>query len=574
MKVVNIEKVPGPRRAYDLKVDGTHCYFVGPGVLAHNCDLVYRGRKLVQAITRGDGAEGEDITRNVLLMEGAVRVLPASCPDDVNVRGEIIVRKSKFAAEFPGESNTRNTAAGTAKRQSDYAKAAHLTVVAYQYLPAGVPMASKDAEIDALTHMGFVTTPRYEARTSAEVIAIFAGYVASKRDALDWDIDGLVVDVNDRDEREALGSHNMRPNGARALKFPHAQKATKLRDVRWQVGKSGRLTPVADFDTVNLAGANVSKASLHNIGYMDELASDAGQETLALGDEIMVARRNDVIPYVEAVLVPTEDEPATIFEPPTECPDCGTATERDGAYLICPNGDACPAQISGAIKRWIAKIEIKHFGTSLIDMLCETGAVERIADLYTLDPAKVAAMDMGGRKVGGTADKAFRNLHAKTTLPLATFVGSLGIPMIGRSMAGKLVDAGLSSLNAMSKAKVSEVADIPNVGNTKATAFCDGYWDLLDRGVITALLAHITIAAKATGAFSDKSVCLTGFRDATMTAAIEAQGGTVKSGVSKTLTILVTKDPTSQSGKAQKARKYGTEVIGVDEMWNRLGGRP
>jgi DNA ligase (NAD+) len=538
-------------------------------------DLVYRKRQLVQAITRGDGAEGEDITRNVLLMEGAVRVLPATCPDDVNVRGEIVCRKSNFKAHFPGESNPRNTAAGTAKRQTGHEKAKYLTVVAYQYLPNGVPLDSKEREISTLTGMGFVTPPTYTVSSVGDVIRIFEEYVAGKRDALDWDIDGLVVDVDDRDQREAMGSHNMRPNGARALKFPHAQRPSVLRDIRWQVGKSGRLTPVADFDTVNLAGANVSKASLHNLDYIGQLAGDAGQQYLAEGDEILVARRNDVIPMIEAVIQATDNANAKVFHTPTVCPDCGTPVVNDGAYLVCPNGESCPAQISGAIKRWLTKIGVKHFGDALVDLLCETGKVERIADLYRLDPNEVAAMEFPDcRKVGGTADKAFRNLHAATTMPLHVFVGSLGIPLIGRSMAKTLVDGGLDSLNAMSKAKVADVAAIPGVGQTKAEAFCDGFWDLLDRGIITALLAHVTIAAKAVGTFTGKSICMTGFRDAQMEQAIEAQGGSIKGSVSKDLTILVTKDPTSNSGKAQKARQYGTEIIGIDEMWDRLGGRP
>jgi len=260
---------------------------------------------------------------------------------------------------------------------------------------------------------------------------------------------------------------------------------------------------------------------------------------------------------------------------PTVCPECQTPLITDGEYLVCPNGESCPAQISGAIKRWLTKIGVKHFGDALVDLLCETGRVERIADLYRLDPNEVAAMEFPDcRKVGGTADKAFRNLHAATTMPLHVFVGSLGIPLIGRSMAKTLVDGGLDSLNAMSKAKVADVAAIPGVGQTKAEAFCDGFWDLLDRGIITALLAHVTIAAKAVGAFTGKSICMTGFRDAQMEQAIEAQGGSIKGSVSKDLTILVTKDPTSNSGKAQKARQYGTEIIGIDEMWDRLGGRP
>jgi len=551
----------GSRKSLTHKLDGI------------SIDMVYRDRRFVQAITRGDGSTGEDITQNVLLMEGAVRMLPASLSGNVNVRGEIVCRRSSFTLNFPGESNPRNTAGGKAKGQTGDA-AKYLTVVAYQLLPDGVPLTSKTAEIVSLSNMGFVVPPCYSATTLDEIIAVFDEYVATKRDLLDWEIDGLVVDIDNRDDREAMGSSNMRPNGARALKFPHAQKLTFLRAIRWQVGKSGRLTPVADFDTVNLAGANVSKASLHNIGYMDELAGDAGQTNLSVGDEIMVARRNDVIPYVEAVQTPNPDPNAVVFNIPTVCPDCAAAVERNGAYLICPNGKSCPAQISGAIKRWIAKIGVLHFGTSLIDMLCETGIIDRISDIYTLDPAVVARMDIGGRKVGGTADKAFRNLHAKTTLPLHVFIGSLGIPLVGRSTAKTLVDAGLDSLNKMSKVKVSTVAAIPGMGQTRAESFVDGFWDLLDRGVIAGLLAHITIAAKATGVLDGVSVCFTNVRDNTCETAIEAAGGTVKSSVGKGLTILVAKDPKGTSGKLAKARQYGTEIIDIEEMWTRLGGRP
>ena len=267
--------------------------------------------------------------------------------------------------------------------------------------------------------------------------------------------------------------------------------------------------------------------------------------------------------------------PATsYFQPPTQCPECNSTLVTKGEYLICPNSDGCPAQIAGALKRWMDKIGVLHFGDALIDMLCESGKVETIADLYTLDPKEVAQMGMGGRQVGGTATKAFNNLHANKTIPLHIFVGALGIPLIGRSMAKMIVDAGFDSLNKMSKAKVADIAGIAGMGQIKAEAFCDGFWDLLDKGIITGLLKHITVATKAVGAFTGKSVCLTGFRDKQMEAAVEAAGGTMKSSVSKDLTYLVALDKTSSSGKAEQARKYGVEVISPDEMWDRLGGKP
>lgn len=276
----------------------------------------------------------------------------------------------------------------------------------------------------------------------------------------------------------------------------------------------------------------------------------------------------------------TTPAPLIRFHPPVHCPECQAALIMKGEYLICPNSDGCPAQVSGAIKRWITKVGILHFGDTLVEMLCETGKIETIADLYELDPKDVAQMGMGGRMVGGTAAKAFSNLHAAKTIPLHVFVGSLGIELIGRSMAKTIADAGFDTLNKMSKATPAQIAAIPGVGQTKADAFCDGFWDLLDRGTITGLLKHITVAAKATGGLSNMSVCFTDIRDKQAEREIEAQGGTVKGSVSKDLTILVAKDPINgTSSKAQTARKYqaagqAIEIISLDEMWDRLGGRP
>lgn len=268
-----------------------------PSIITHkldgiSIDLRYEKRRLTQALTRGDGDVGEDITRNVLLMQGVVKQLPPNLPDLVFVRGEIVCLKSDFAVHFQGESNPRNTAAGTAKRQSDPDKCKHLTVVAYQYLRDGVPLPSKAIELGDLASHGFIVPAYYPANTLAQVQAVYDEYVATKRDLLDYEIDGLVIDVDDRDAREALGDLNSRPRGAVAFKFPHDQKPSILRAIRWQVGKSGRITPVADFDEVVLGGAKVKQASLHTVDRVQGLK-------LWKGCSIMVSRRNDVIPMVE-----------------------------------------------------------------------------------------------------------------------------------------------------------------------------------------------------------------------------------------------------------------------------------
>ena len=261
--------------------------------------LKYENRKLVQALTRGDGTIGENITRNVLLMKGAVKVLPPTLPNgtptpqNVYVRCEIVCLKSDFALHFPTESNPRNTASGTAKRQSDTSKCAYLTVMAYQLLPNGKALESKTLEMKALKQMGFVT-PRFQAcQDATEVSALYEEYVNGVRSSLDYDIDGLVVDVDDRDARESLGDKNHRPKGAIAFKFPHELKPTILRNVRWQVGGSGRVTPIAEFEPVILGGRTIKKASLAGVRQVEHL-------NLYEGCSIMVCLRNDVIPRVEA----------------------------------------------------------------------------------------------------------------------------------------------------------------------------------------------------------------------------------------------------------------------------------
>jgi DNA ligase (NAD+) len=287
------------------------------------------------------------------------------------------------------------------------------------------------------------------------------------------------------------------------------------------------------------------------------------------GDLILVSRRNDVIPYVEAVLSP--GMPRTkAFLIPDECPSCKAKLERDGEYLVCRNED-CEAQAAGAIKRWVKKIGVLHVGETLIETLVEAGLVEDPADLYTLDVDKVADLDLSGRKVGGSASKAIKNLNDKKTLPLHVFVGSLGIPLIGRSMAKIFVDAGYSTLSKMLKAKIADVAAIPGVGQTKAEAFVLGFEK--KAGLVAKLLGNGVQVQTATGALIGKSFCMTGFRDGALGDALEKAGGSMKSSVSKGLSYLIAADPSSTSGKAQKARTYGTQVIGIDDAWAMVGGK-
>lgn len=542
--------------------------------------LRYEKGKLVQGLTRGNGETGEDITPNVRLMKGAVKQLPpvvkgVQIPDAVYVRGEIVVLKSDFEEHFRGDKNPRNTASGTAKRQSNADKCRYLTIKAYQWLPDGMAPPTKLHEFECLQDAGFKTSNWFIRTRKEGVQEVYQEYIDSKRDSLDYLIDGLVVELDGRDLREGKGIVDGRPKGAVAYKFPHEVKPTTLRNIRWQVGNSGRVTPVAEFKPVDLAGATVIQASLHNVGNIHRLAGNVGQEYLFKNDTIMVARRNDVIPYVEEVLETDgdyiRDEDAFLI--PAFCPSCKGALKMDGEYLICPNTDGCEAQATGAIKRWVKKIDIKHVGDALIETLVDAGLVSDIADLYTLDPDEVENLTMLGsdRRVGAAGRKAINNLNKKMALPIHVFVGSLGIPLIGRSMAKTIVDGGYDTLSKMLKAKISGVAGIPGVGRTKAEGFVKGF--KAKAGLIAKLVSVGIVIQAATGPLRGKIFCLTGFRDSGLTEALERAGGTVKSGVSKKITHLILQDVNSRSGKAKKAREYNQRgeanitLIDPDEAW-------
>jgi len=271
------------------------------------------------------------------------------------------------------------------------------------------------------------------------------------------------------------------------------------------------------------------------------------------------------------------------FNIPTHCPSCTAPLSRDGEYLRCTNED-CPAQTTGAIKRYVSKVGVLHVGDALIEALVESNLVTDCADLYTLDPDEVALLEIGGRRVGGTADKAINNLNAKKTLPLHVLVGSLGIPLIGRSMAKIIVDAGYNTLSLMFKARVNHplmankngtwvtlppLASIPSVGDTKAISFVEGFASRA--GLIAKLLANGITVQDVSGPLVGKTFCMTGFRDQALAEAIEKAGGTMKGSVSKGLTYLISQDPNSTSGKAQTARQYGVKVIGIDEAQKLAG---
>lgn len=508
-----------------------------------------------QALTRGDGVIGEDITSNVRRMKN----VPASVAvGDLLVRGEIVLLKDDHKAHFPDKANPRNAASGTAKRL-DGTGSEHLSVIVYQIVE-GVNSTTEEEQFQTLTKLGFVC-PRWQtSKTSAEVITIWQEYASRIRDSLPYEIDGLVVRVNDLADQVAMGDTHNRPLGATAFKFTPAGRETVATDCIWQVGGTGRMTPVAVFDPVNLVGAEVTRASLYNIAYIEEIGFDVGAT-------ILVVRANDVIPRVSQVIKGT----GTVAKAPTHCPACGAETARDGEYVICPNTGGCPAQVVGRIKQWIGELNILEWGETLIQRLVDEGLVTTAADLYKLKKERVAALERMGER---SAEKVLETLWASTPIALENFLGALSIPLCATSIIRLVIDAGYDSLEKIQRMTYAELLAIQGLGPKRADAIHDGLRK--NKPLIDELLAAgVAIKVRAQGTLTGKSVCFTGKsvrKRGELEQMVVAAGGTVKGSVGRGLTYLVMADANSTSTKAQAARKNGTTCLSEEDFVTLCGG--
>jgi DNA ligase (NAD+) len=352
----------------------------------------------------------------------------------------------------------------------------------------------------------------------------------------------------------ALGEKDLRPKGAIAFKFDNEARESTIRDIIWQVGNSGRITPVAVVDPVQLVGATVTRASIYNMSYIEELKLD-------IGATVLVARANDVIPRIEELIKGT----GKVAKAPTHCPTCGGFTKMDGENLTCTNTEHCHAQIVGRIKNWIKELNLLEWGDTLVEKLVEAKKVKTVADLYLLKVDDIANLDRLGEK---TAKKVLEILHSNKEVALEVFLGALSIPMIGQSTIKTIMNAGCDTLERFGQLGAAEFETVPGVGPTKAKFLADGLRH--NQQLILDILANgVKIKDKIVGSLSGSSVCFTGSmknkRPVLEKMAADA-GADVKGSVGKGLTYLVIADPNSTSSKAQAARKLGTKLISEEDF--------
>ncbi len=558
--------------------------------------LYYERGVLARAVTRGNGLVGNDVTGNVKTI-GAVPLRLASAVT-VAVRGEIFLARSLFAEVNAGmeepHANPRNLAAGTLRRvkSSEVAKIP-LDIFVYEGF-FDPPLATHVEILERLAELGFKLNPTIgffsEGDQREAVSARHPGWTVgslrdvpgflegerARRDERDYEIDGLVVKVNEISSRERLGYTGHHPRWAVAFKFESPEGLTVVKSIEVQVGRTGRVTPVARVEPVRISGATISNVTLHNQDYVDMLE-------LAIGDKVAVSRRGDVIPAVERVIEKNEAGNTT-WRMPTGCPSCGKKLEKQGAHHFCTNPD-CPAQVRGRLEFFVGRgqMDIDGIGPETIEALVSNGLVRDVEDLYAFDPDRLLELPgFGEKKVAQIRG----GIEKSKALPFRVVFPALGIPDIGQKVTELLIDAGYGDIDRLLKLSDSGDAgpllEIHGIGERTTELLMKELAAPRMRRRIERLRAaglqfreeRRTPPATVPQAFSGQAWCVTGSfehfkpRDKAIEE-IEKRGGRIVSAVSaKTTHLLAGESPGS---KLEKARELGVKVVDEREFLRLLG---
>ena len=549
------------------------------------CSLRYGDDGVLHlAATRGNGKEGDNITANARTIADIPKVIDRT---GVEVRGEIYMRLSVFAGYADQFSNPRNLTAGAIKQKDPLNTAAYrLSFAAYDLTGAGVT-----TEVEKFAELARLGFPEME----HEVVDrdhLKQGYerLAARRDGLDYEIDGVVYKVNRLDEQQLLGVTSHHPKYAIAYKFQGDQTTTILREVSWSVARSGAITPVARVEPVTLSGATISRASLHNAGFLKKLDL-LGRYP---GAEVVITRRGGVIPKVEFV-VKHVTEPAEGDEPivyPEVCPSCGGEVEPrsndDGdEFLFCKLPETCRSATIGALAHYAKALDILGFGEKLLTQAHDRELLRTPADFYTLQAGDLLELERVGPKL---ADKLLKEVADHREVPLTTFLRALGAEELSHHASGILADNFLT-LERVRQATPEELEPLHGIGEIIARKVVDGLAE--KSALIDALITHVTVLdhvpeTQPTGAaapLAGLSFVFTGAlehmnrKEAQLR--VKALGAEAPSGVSAKLTYLVVGgDPAAKkSGKQNKAEAYiakgaATIIISEDDFIKMLEGEP
>ncbi len=554
--------------AVELKVDGVAV------------TLRYEGGRFVLGATRGDGYQGDDVSANLRTVRGVPKTLAGDPPELIELRGEVYMTNAELvrlneiraAAEEIPFANPRNATAGSLKMLDPSLVAARrLRFVAHGLGETrGIVAGSYSEILKLLKGWGVPVSPHNALYETIEEVIAHAERWQALRNGLDFQTDGLVVKVDNLRQRERLGTRSKSPRWVIAYKYAAEQAVTKVVGIGVQVGKTGKLTPVADLTPVPLAGTTVKRASLHNA---DEIA----RKDVRIGDTVVIQKAGEIIPQVVRVEVEARDGSEVPFVFPTACPSCGGPVEREpeGVDLRCTNPPSkCPEQLKESI-RWFAhrdSMDVEGLGIKLIDQLVDKGLVRSLADLYRLDEATLADLDRMGKKSAANLVEA---LNASKQKPLDRFLTGLTIRHVGTRGAEVLAER-FGTLDAVQGATLAELEGVPEVGMVVAASVFHYFQDEANRALLDDLRAvgvdpapvKPTVAAPGRLPLAGKTIVLTGTLPTRTRSEAEALikqlGGKVTGSVSKSTSFVLAGE--EAGSKLEKARALNIPIIDEAEL--------
>ena len=555
----------------EMKFDGT------------SISLTYEHGKLVQAVTRGDGVRGDDVTDNVKTIRTIPLILHGDYPDSFEMRGEILMpwdvfeelNRERELREEPLFANPRNAASGTLKSQNSAVVASRkLDAYLYYMLGENLPHDGHYENLMEAEKWGFKISHITKKVHSLQEIFDFINYWDVERKNLPVATDGIVLKVNSLRQQRNLGYTAKSPRWAIAYKFQAERALTRLNKVTYQVGRTGAVTPVANLDPVQLSGTTVRRASLHNADIIASL-------DLHIGDMVYVEKGGEIIPKITGVDIDSRKADAEKVEFITHCPECGSKLIRyeDEAAFYCPNETGCPPQIMGKIEHFISRraMNIEGLGPETVDQFYQEGLIHNVADLYSLSADDICRLDRMGEK---SADNIIQGIARSKEVPYERVIFALGIRFVGETVAKKVAKA-FRSIDALAAANLDALIHVDEIGLKIAQSIISYFADEKNRELVERLRsAGLKLEADEedlsghTDILQGKSIVISGVfsrhsRDE-YKELIEKHGGKNVGSISKKTSFILAGDNMGPS-KLEKARSLGIAIIDENEFLSMIG---
>ena len=541
--------------------------------------LTYKNGKLVQALTRGDGFQGDNVTQNIKTIKAIPLQLVGDYPENFEIRGEIVLPIAGFNAmnevliangETP-YSNPRNTASGSLKLQ-DSAEVAKrpLDCLLYALVGEKLPLETQFQSLEKARSWGFKVPQESKVVSSIDAVFEFINYWDKERHNLPYETDGVVVKVNSLQHQEELGYTAKAPRWAIAFKFKAEQVATVLNSIDYQVGRTGAITPVANLEPVQLAGTIVKRASLHNADQIEKL-------DIRIGDTVFVEKGGEIIPKIIGVNFVLRTNESVATEYITHCPECETLLIRaEGeAQHYCTNDLGCPPQIIGRIQHFISRkaMDIDGLGGETVTLLFQNGLVQNYADLYELTKEQLLPLERMAEK---SAENLINGVLASKNIPFEKVLFALGIRFVGETVAKKLAKH-FKSIDALRLATFEELLLVDEIGDRIAASVVSFFQDENSLEIINRLQSYglqfesEPEAALESEVFAGKTIVVSGVFEQLsrneLKAKIEANGGKVGSSISTKTDFLVAGDKMGPA-KLEKAKQLNVQIITEQDFIN------